>query len=211
MFSPQDYWDRRLKIIDIETYDFSVKNHEKSLESFCRKYLSKGEPILDLGCGGGRNARYLAGEGYKVYALDFSEFAVDFCRQVFEKLGLLGSFYHGDINKIPFPDNFFQSVISIAVLDHVTSQTARETIEEIRRVLKPEGAMLLTFDPIDRIDIFQGEAETLYDGTLKYISGDNAGMIFRKQTDEEIIELLGRERIISFVKDDGGERIVITK
>jgi ubiquinone/menaquinone biosynthesis C-methylase UbiE len=211
MSDPRDFWNRRLKNIDPENYDFSERNHEKALESFCNKYLKKDEPVLDLGCGGGRNARYLAREGYSVYGVDFSPLAVDFCRRVFERLGLSGNFYQSEIYLLPFPDNFFPAAVSISVLDHVTSATARKSLREMRRVLKPEGAVLLTFDPIDRIELFRGKAETLPDGTLKYLSGDNAGMIFRKYSDEEIIELTGQENLISFHKNEKGERIVVTR
>lgn len=47
--------------------------------TFLKESLSKfpkGATILDIGCGTGRNAHYLAQNGFKVYAYDFSEEAI---------------------------------------------------------------------------------------------------------------------------------------
>lgn len=43
--------------------------------------------------------------------------------------------------KIPFPDNSFDAVFSVSVLEHVQGQ--REAVEEILRVLKPGGIAII--------------------------------------------------------------------
>ena len=42
-----------------------------------RDRISSGLPVLDIGCGQGRNALYLAAEGHEVHAIDPSQVAVD--------------------------------------------------------------------------------------------------------------------------------------
>ncbi len=209
MSSPEYFWNKRLSTIDIDTYDFSVSNHEATLDLFCEKYLQEGDSVIDLGCGGGRNARYLAKMGFRTYGVDFSELAVDFCRKVSIKLNLQGTFGIGYPDNIPFPDDFFSAAICIAVLDHVVKDKARKAISEMCRVTKPGAAMIITFDPIDRVDIFKGEAKQLPDGSLHYIKGEKSGLVFRQYSDEEIIDLIGEDKIISFEKDDTGHRVVI--
>lgn len=211
MTSAKDFWDKKLRHIDIESYDFSESNHEKYLDSFCNNYLQKGESVLDLGCGGGRNSRYLAGKGYALHGVDFSDLAVDFCRRVFTKLSLKGSFSVGTPDKIPFPDDYFSAAICVAVLDHVFKNTAYRAIAELRRVTKPGAAILITFDPLDREELFSGEAKQFTDGSLQYRDGEQSGLIFRKYTYEEIVRLVGKESIIFFDKDETGHRIVVFK
>ena len=45
---------------------------------------------------------------------------------------------------IPFEDNFFDVVISSNAIDHV--KNVKETIKEVKRVLKPKGKLILTVD-----------------------------------------------------------------
>jgi ubiquinone/menaquinone biosynthesis C-methylase UbiE len=209
MVSPQDYWDSRFKGIDAETYDFSKSKHATALVGFCDNYLEEGVSVLDLGCGGGRNAHYLAQRGYRVYGVDISAAAVEFCQKRFARFTFPGTFKQGTFNQIPFPDNYFTGIICIAALDHVTLETAQVSIIEIRRVLTPDGVMLLTFDPPHTDEDILHEAEVLPDGTLKFIRGKQKGMLFRRYKNLEIKSLLEEKNIISFNTSKEDLRIVV--
>jgi SAM-dependent methyltransferase len=67
---------------------------------------------LDLGCGMGRHAIYLASHGWQVTGLDSTGRALRTARQRAEKLGLNITFIHGDVTRIEKtgitgPFNFF--------------------------------------------------------------------------------------------------------
>jgi len=128
MCEPRDYWERRFEGIDPQSYDFSKGKPASALGDFCVNYLKEEAAVLDLGCGGGRNAHYLAERGYKVYGLDIAAAAVDFCRKRFARFNLPGTFRQGTFDDIPFPDGFFSAVICIDALDHVTLETAKTSI-----------------------------------------------------------------------------------
>lgn len=100
-------------------------------------------------------------------------------------------------------------MICIAALDHVTFEYAEAAIAEIRRVLAPDGAVLLTFDSPDTDEDILDEAEVLPDGTLKFVRGKQDGMLFRRYEDREIKLLLGEQHIISFDHTDDGTRVVV--
>ncbi len=211
MPSAKEFWSSRLKNIDITKIDLSEDRSEEMLHYYCDNYLQEKATVLDLACGGGRNARYLAKRGYNVFGTDFSGLAVDFCRRTFEYLKLKGSFQESNMSTIPFENGFFAGVTCIAALDHVTLPEAVETIKEIRRVLSRQGTMFLTFDPLGRNEELAEEPEILPDGTWKYNTGPKAGLIFRKYTDEQIVELIGDEKIIKFQKGTDGTRRVIAR
>lgn len=211
MVSPQDYWDSCFRGIDAETYDFSESKPAAALVDFCDNYLEEGVSVLDLGCGGGRNAHYLAQRGYRVYGVDISAAAVEFCQKRFARFNLSGTFKQGTFNHIPSSDNYFAGVICIAALDHVNSQTAKASIIEIRRVLVPGGVMLLTFDPQHIDEDILHEAEVLPDGTLKFVRGKQRGMMFRRYKNLEIKSLLEEKNIISFNTSKEGSRIVVCR
>jgi len=112
----------------------------KSLaQSLKQKKFETGR-ILDAGCGSGEIVIELALAFSKaeVYGLDLSEpllqlarkAADDICNVVFQK---------GDVQAMPFEDNFFDVVISMNTLHVVDDPVAM--INEIERVLKPEGVL----------------------------------------------------------------------
>lgn len=211
MITEKEYWEEQYKEINPDTYDFSQSKPSAVLDDFCGKYLSDNAAVLDLGCGAGRNAHYLAQKGYRVYGADIAAGAVAFCRKRFSLHNLSGTFEQGTIDHIPFPDRYFESVICIAAIDHATFDTARLAMAEIRRVLTPNGMVLLTFDPPNTDDDLLDEAETLPDGTLRFIRGEQAGMVSRRYTDEDIKALAGEQHIISYNYTASGSRILVCR
>ncbi|MCK4671378.1 MAG: class I SAM-dependent methyltransferase [Candidatus Aegiribacteria sp.] len=209
MNEPLEYWDSLFRDLDPETIDLSGSLPASVLPGFCDRYLKKGDRILDLGCGGGRNAAYLAGRGLQVYGVDIAQGAVEFCVKRLAQLQISGEFRQGTLDSIPFQDNEFAAVICIASLDHITLESARKSIAEIRRVLSDNGVVLLTFDPPDTDEEKIDEAEILPDGTLRFVSGAQKGMLFRRYSDREITDLAGEENIISFDHSANGARTVV--
>ena len=211
MFDPQDYWEHCFEGIDPETYDFSESKPDTALADFCKEYLKDGAPVLDLGCGAGRNAHYLAQLGYRICGVDISAAAVEFCRKRFVRFHLAGTFKQGTFDHIPFRDDSFSGVICVAALDHASFECAQSSIAEIRRVLAPGGVILLTFDPPETDEDLLDEAEVLPDGTLKFVRGKQAGMLFRRYQDEEIKSLVGEQNIVSFTYAENGVRVIVCR
>ena len=81
------------------------------------KYLSAGERVLDLGCGNGRYYEYFKEKGLDYHGLDNSEKLVEVARKRYKE----ADFQVGDALNLPFSDNFFDKVISIAVFHHIPS------------------------------------------------------------------------------------------
>lgn len=101
--------------------------------------------VCDLGCGPGRNLIFLADQGFEVYGVDISETALEMTRQKAAKLGLKVNLMKGDMTSLLFPDLFFDAVICVYVIYHGTLYSIKRTLLEIRRVLRPGGFVLVTF------------------------------------------------------------------
>ncbi len=210
MCESKKYWESCFEKVDLETYDFSKSKSYPFLANFCENYLEKGDKVLDLGCGGGRNSHYLAQQGYDVYGIDIAMGAIDVCKFRFERYNLSGTFKQGTFDDIPFTDEF-GGIVCIAALDHVTFHDAQESIHEVRRVLSEDGVILMTFDPPGTDEDIIDDAEILPDGTLKFVRGKQKGMLFHRYKDKEIKSLLGEKNIILFDYTENGTRMIISR
>lgn len=100
--------------------------------------LAPGARVLDVGCGTGANGPALAAGGRFVVGLDAS--AVP--------LGLAGTGerghaarLRGDALRLPFADGAFDLVVALDVLEHLDDD--RDAARELRRVLRPGGALIV--------------------------------------------------------------------
>jgi malonyl-CoA O-methyltransferase len=101
----------------------------------------RGLAVLDLGCGTGRHALWLAQAGARVTAVDFSEGMLEQARR---KPGAdaVRFLAHDLLRPLPFPDRAFDRVVSGLVLEHLADLGA--FFAEVRRVLRPGGRAVVS-------------------------------------------------------------------
>jgi 2-polyprenyl-3-methyl-5-hydroxy-6-metoxy-1,4-benzoquinol methylase len=102
------------------------------------KAISKMK-VLDLGCGVGNNAKFLAENGFQVFGIDGSKTAIEICKTRFKKFGLKGEFVCDNFSKLPYKDDFFDLVIDRESLYSNDLPDMRKTLKEIHRTLKRDG------------------------------------------------------------------------
>src|SRR4051794_32545673 len=95
-----------------------------------------GRKVLDLGCGTGRHALWLAKQGADVTAVDFSEGMLAEARR---KPGAeaIRFLVHDLHRSLPFAPTSFDRVVSGLVLEHLDDLGG--FFREARRVLRPDG------------------------------------------------------------------------
>lgn len=93
--------------------------------------------ILDVGCATGFFLKLAEDAGFKPYGVDISKFAVDYARK---KLKL--KVYHGQLKDVAFPAKYFDVVIAFHIIEHVKDPLG--LLQEIRRILKPNGLLMMT-------------------------------------------------------------------
>ena len=106
--------------------------------------LHAGQSVLDVGCGQGLIAEYLADlSGAQVTGLDINPQAIAQARQrTAVKTGRL-AFQVGDINRLELTDNTFDVILSIDSL--YFSEDYPATIQVLRAALRPEGQMAFLY------------------------------------------------------------------
>lgn len=106
--------------------------------------------VMDLGCGTGRHSIYLAQQGFKVYATDISETGIEITKSKAEKLNLTNiEFKQHDMREIPFDSNSLDGILCVWTTGHGTLDDSRKNVNEIYRILKPNGVVVIDYVSID--------------------------------------------------------------
>ena len=146
----------------------------------------KGKKILDIGCGSGRNMKWLESVGATVTGVDLSPELVKATR----KLGL--DVVEGDATKLPFKDNTFDVVYSLGVVEHF--EETEKAVKEHVRVCKKGGTIAVVVPNKLSPFFFIEPLYHLLQGTNKYGMQAN-GKKFSKRKLMEMLENAGMKDV----------------
>lgn len=97
--------------------------------------------LLDLGCGSGYLTRYFLKLGIPAIGVDISRRGIKFAKK---KIAPSGSFILADGVKLPFREEYFNTIILNDVLEHVPYNLANPMLNEVKRTLKVDGKLYIS-------------------------------------------------------------------
>lgn len=172
-------WDTRYSVTE------TMWSEEPNV--FLVEKVSDLEPgrALDLGCGEGRNALWLAQRGWDVTAVDFSQVAIDRGRRWAERRGVTVDFRTGDVIDFePEPETFDLVIVFYLQLPHDEVDTV---LTHASAALAPGGSILVVAHDIDNLEHGFGgppTADVLYSAeqvtdALGHLTVVEAGRVIR--------------------------------
>lgn len=130
------------------------------LELFDRAIENCKTPIIDLGCGCGNDTLYLIEKGKTVIPCDYSKKAIENIKRNFPEIERTECFNMA--KGLPFKDNLTEIVIADLSLHYFTEEKTNEILEEIKRVLKPNGLLIFRVNSIRDINHGAGKGIHIY-------------------------------------------------
>jgi ubiquinone/menaquinone biosynthesis C-methylase UbiE len=108
--------------------------------------LESGARLLEIGCGAGFLSIALAQRGFRVNAIDPVESMIEQARLHAAETECANQLFLdlGDVNVLAFEDNSFDLVVGVGVIPWLTKP--EQAMQEIARVTKPNGYVILTTD-----------------------------------------------------------------
>lgn len=111
-----------------------VTGHSSKVSGLVDRLHAKGVwTVLDAGCGTGRHARFLAGEGFQVVAIDGAENAVKIAAR---QSNTLIAYVTGKLSELPLRNESVDFVLANHSLDYNNLEVALIIAREFDRVLK---------------------------------------------------------------------------
>ncbi len=123
--------------------------HREKFKEVTRR-IQPGERVLDFGCGPGSFLHILSEEkpGVQAVGIDIAggqiEYAQKFFREKFPGAPVQFRTLSLESFELPFEDASFDVVTSIEVIEHIHPFLAAKALAEARRVLKPNGRLIVT-------------------------------------------------------------------
>jgi ubiquinone/menaquinone biosynthesis C-methylase UbiE len=102
--------------------------------------LPKRDCVADIGCRSGGQAAYYKVQAWikEMHGFDISELPLEEAR----KKGLITHVWISGVSACPIEDNFFDAIIAGDLIEHLVDTDV--FLEELWRVLRPEGYLLIT-------------------------------------------------------------------
>lgn len=109
--------------------------------NYVKNFINKKRNILhlDFACGPGTFSRFIKG---KYYGVDISIQQINYAKKNYSNKK--NKYLNYKPPKLPFNNNFFDSVSCIELVEHLTKSQANKVIKECYRVLKKDGTLYLT-------------------------------------------------------------------
>lgn len=116
---------------------------ENLVSYFTSGLLDKGK-VLELGCGPGRNAIFLAEQGCSVDAVDSSQEGLDWAKERAAEMNVDVNFINEDIFKLKIEENAYDLVYDSGCFHHIPPHRRMCYVSLVKKALKPGGHFALT-------------------------------------------------------------------
>jgi SAM-dependent methyltransferase len=139
-------WDREYQNPQLVTLgEDARKDVRDTLKDLRRKHGVALETlrVLDLGCGVGPNALYLAEYGATVTGIDISPTAIEIAKTRAREASAVIDYRVGNMGAaLPFPEHSFDLILDIMASNSLTEAERDIHLKEMHRVLSPGGHLI---------------------------------------------------------------------
>jgi 2-polyprenyl-3-methyl-5-hydroxy-6-metoxy-1,4-benzoquinol methylase len=156
--------------------------------------------VLDLGCGTGGNAWFLAREGFETHGIDASPMAIEKAKRRLSEDGLTATFSTGYLGEFEqhYQESSFDVVIVAGVLHCNPSKAGEQILAQAFTLLKPAGRVFTTMistgttgegigtqiEPGTFIDVREGALQEC--GLVHFFTADEVVRLFARFEDVSI-------------------------
>ena len=143
------------------------------LDQIMKDRYKPNDKILDAGCGGGRNLFWFLKNNMEAYGIDQNETPINYLKSQNSQLPE-ERFQVAGVDKLPFQNNFFNHLISSAVLHFAKSKFHFSgMMKEMVRVVKPKGSLFIRMTSDigieNKVNLIEDGVYNIPDGSIRFL------------------------------------------
>lgn len=194
------------------------KTHRAEMKLVDRAFalIPKHHRVLDLPCGGGRVTVHLGLQGYKMSSADLSDSMIAITRENVDMHELNCSVEKQDIEKLTYPDQHFDSLISFRLFHHFpTPEIRQRAVSELCRVTR-QFVAISYFSPLSITSLKRklrsargGRASEKHSTPLAEVKGYFANAGFRFVKDFARTPLIHTLHVAVFEREGAANRTAL--
>ncbi len=109
-----------------------------------KNFLQKKIRVLEVGSSSGNNLRFFLDKKYKTHGIEINSDMINFGKNNLKRLGYkLPDIKKGHNLSIPYPDNYFDCLVSINTLHYDSGTNVDKALKEYKRVLKKKAILYI--------------------------------------------------------------------
>jgi ubiquinone/menaquinone biosynthesis C-methylase UbiE len=150
----QRSWESVYKKGPLEQLPWEEGRPSAELVGLIQSGIIERGAVLEVCCGSGTNAIYLAKHGFTSYGIDISPTAIAYAQDKAAQEAVNCNLIQGDATRLPYPDNAFTLVFDRGCFHSIQTRKRKSFIGGIHRVLIPGGKyQLLCFSSKDHLSL----------------------------------------------------------
>ncbi len=178
-----------------QSYDSTKIKVDDWLERFDDIIMASTRPIMDLGCGGGNDTKYLTEKGKQVIACDGSEHAIANLKANFPDIREARCM--DMLEGFDFEDESFEVIIADLCLHYFGEKDTEMIISELKRILLPGGHIILRVNSINDVNHGAGQGKE-----IEYHVFESSQGTMKRFFDEADIRKFFKEFEIEYLKEE---------
>ncbi|MGA9098222.1 MAG: class I SAM-dependent methyltransferase, partial [Methanotrichaceae archaeon] len=172
--------DKIYRNMNLEDIPWNIEEPPDALIELVKSGKVKPCKTIDLGCGAGNYAIYLASIGFDVTGVDISPTAIRLAKENAEKNGVKSNFLVADVlGKLDEVPGTFDFAYDWELLHHIFPEERKKYVENVHKILNPRGKYL---------SVCFNEKDPQFGGSGKYVE-TRIGTILYLSSEEELRDL----------------------
>lgn len=181
----KEFWDERYAT---DGYIFGTEPN--AFLASQQHLFQPGQSVLAVADGEGRNGVWLAQQGLKVLAVDYSPFALAKAKKLAAQGGVEVAFEEADLRSWDWGENRFDAIVAIFIQFAGPAERGK-MFQDIKRALKPGGHLVLQGYTPRQLEYKTGgpsQAENMYTAEMLQASFDDMEILHLREHDDCICE-----------------------
>ena len=134
----------------ISSYVLEGYSNYKKIKLLLKQHLKLNKsifgPILDWGCGSGRVCKYFSDKD-QIYGVDINKEGINWCLENISSNFSVSQL----VPPLHFENNYFGAIYGVSILTHLSLEDQRLWIEELIRITRPGGIIILSYHGLNSL------------------------------------------------------------